>query len=374
MIRVRINRKNLLQCYYFSLNKYIHLGLNFIFDQNKTYDYKLLMAPVNNILIRLPNWLGDMVMATSFVKAVKDYYPEAEIDLIAKQGLESLLDYFPIHHKRFVFSKNEFEGLKGARAFGKRIRKEKKYDLFFCLPDSLSAATMGAAINAKKSIGFKKNVRFLLLTNIYKKQKNLHRVAEYIDLLSQFLKQKIDIPPVVLQASRREISDALVININSEASSRRLPKEKAISIINAIRNNIDNRIVLVASPSESSYVNDVFDLLDNKKNIINFAGQTSLPELVQLFASCRAVLSTDSGPAHLSNALGKKTLVLFGAGNENNTAPFNKEFCKIIRLGKLACEPCVNNACELYGIPECLLQLDENLIVENLKKFYTNEF
>ena len=326
------------------------------------------MTEVKNILIRLPNWLGDMVMATSFVEAVKKNYPEAEVDLIAKQGIDFLLDYFPSHNKRIVFSKKDYEGLKGARAFGKKIRREKKYDLFFCLPDSLSAATMGAAINAKKSIGFKKNIRFLLLTNIYKKHKKLHRVEEYIDLLAQFTKKKIDVPPVYLQTDENKFSNTLIININSEASSRRLPKEKAISIINTIRKNIQHEIVLIGSPAESEFVMEVYQLLDDKKNIANLSGKTSLQELVMLFASCKAVLSTDSGPAHLSNALNKNTLVLFGAGDEFNTAPFNKDFCTVLRLGKLACEPCVNNRCELYGIPECLLQLDEHIITEKIQE------
>ncbi len=343
--------------------------LNYIFDENKNKQVNsFLIMSARNILIRLPNWLGDMVMATSFVQAVKNYYPNAEIDLIAKQGLEYLLDYFPQHNKRIVFSKNEFEGLKGARTFGKGIRKERKYDLFFCLPDSLSAATMGAAINAKKSVGFKKNVRFLLLTNIYKKQKKLHRVEEYIDLLAQFVKEKLPVPDVYLQPKENIWLDALVVNINSEASSRRLPKEKAISIINTIRKNLHHKVILIGSPSEALFVTEVFDLLDSKDNVINLAGKTTLPELVNVFTSCKAVLSTDSGPAHLSNALNKNTLALFGAGNEFNTAPYNKDFCRVIRLGKLACEPCVNNICELYGIPECLLQLEENRIVEELQK------
>lgn len=326
------------------------------------------MTDVKTILIRLPNWLGDMVMATAFVEAVKRYYPNAEIDLIAKQGIDFLLDYFPPHNKGITFSKQEYEGLKGAHAFGEKIREEKKYDLFFCLPDSLSAATMGAAINAMQSVGFKKNVRFLLLTNIYKKNKKLHRVEEYVDLLSQFVKKTIVVPPVCLRSTEKKFLNTLIVNINSEASSRRLPKEKAISIINAIRKRVSNEIILVGSPAELQFVNEVYELLDDKTNISNLAGRTALPELVNLFASCKAVLSTDSGPAHVSNALGKNTLVLFGAGNELNTAPYNKKFCTVLRLGKLACEPCVNNICELYGVPECLLQLDENIIVEKLQK------
>lgn len=326
------------------------------------------MTDVKTIIIRLPNWLGDMVMATAFVEAIKRYYPNAEIDLIAKQGIDFLLDYFPAHNKRIPFFKQEYEGLKGAHAFGEKIREEKKYDLFFCLPDSLSAATMGAAINAKKSIGFKKNVRFLLLTNIYKKNKKLHRVEEYIDLFSQFVEKKIVVPLVCLRSTEKKFSNTLIVNINSEALSRRLPKKKAISIINTIRKSISNEIILIGSPAEEQLVDEVYEMLDDKRNILNLAGKTSLIELVNIFASCKAILSTDSGPAHISNALGKNTLVLFGAGNEFNTAPYNKEFCTVLRLGKLACEPCVNNTCELYGVPECLLQLDENIIVEKLRK------
>ena len=84
---------------------------------------------------------------------------------------------------------------------------------------------------------------------------------------------------------------------------------------------------------------------------------------MQLFARSTAVLTTDSGPAHVANALGVHTVVLFGAGNENNTAPYNKNSLTIIRLGQLPCEPCVSNTCKLYGVPQCLARLDENIIV-----------
>ena len=326
------------------------------------------MPDVKNILIRLPNWLGDMVMATAFIQAVKEEYPQAEIDCIVKKGLDFLLDHFPPHGRRYIFSKKEYKGLKGVRKFGRQIRKEKKYDLFFCLPDSLSSAAMGAAVKAKKSIGFKKNIRFLLFTDTYKKKKNVHRVEEYVDLLEQFLKKKIMTPGVSLSSPAKEKNETLVININSEASSRRLPAEKAVNIINRIRKTINHEIILIGSPEEKTFVDGVYDLLIDKSGVRNLAGTTSLADLVQLFASAKGVLTTDSGPAHVANAVGTKTIVLFGAGNENNTAPYNKSNRVILRLGKLACEPCTDNVCKIYGRPECLLQLDENIIAEQVLK------
>lgn len=324
-----------------------------------------------NILIRLPNWLGDMVMSTAFVQAVKDHFPNANIDLVAKKGIDVLLDHFPAHGQRYVFSKEEFKGLTGARKFGKMIKTKKKYDLFFCLPDSFSSAIMGHAVAAKQRIGFKKELRTVFLTHAYTKKKNIHRVEEYIDLLQQFTKTEIVIPPVKLQSAVAEKKNAVIININSEAVSRRLPKEKAISIITAVRNKINNEIILVGSNKEAAFVDEVFNALPDKTNISNQANKTNLPELVNLFSSSAAVLTTDSGPAHVANALGVYTIILFGAGNENNTAPYNKNNRTIIRLGQLPCEPCVSNTCKVYGVPQCLVRLDENLIVSAVSNVLT---
>lgn len=330
------------------------------------------MLKQQNIIIRLPNWLGDMVMCSSFVQAVAAIYPDAKIDLIAKKGIDFLLDYFPPHDERFIFSKDENPGLKGALAFGKHIRSKKKYDLFFCLPDSFSAAVMAYGSAASKRIGFKNEMRSLLLTNTYSKQTSKHRVEEYNDLLQQFSGKSFVAPPVNLLAASAARQDVLIFNINSEASSRRLPFAKAVSLIATVRKKISNEIVLIGSPKEKDFVTAVFNALPDQTNINNVSGSTNLPDLVTLIASSKAILTTDSGPAHVANALGVYTIVLFGAGNEYNTAPYNKAVCTIIRLGELPCEPCTKNTCRLYDQPKCLEMLDEDFIASTVEKQFYN--
>jgi heptosyltransferase II len=324
------------------------------------------MQNIQKILIRLPNWLGDMVMSTAFVKAVQQQYPQAAIDVIAKKGIDFLLDHFPGHNQRFIFNKEEYPGLTGAYKFGKQIRQQKKYDIFFCLPDSISSAVMAHAIGATKRVGYKKELRSVLLTNAYPKKKNLHRAEEYVDLLQQFLNTSLPTPPVELATEVAERKNILIININSEASSRRLPKEKAVSIISTLRKNITEEIILVGSYKEAAFVEEVYNALENKVNITNNANKTNLPQLITLLRSANVLLTTDSGPAHVANALGTHSIVLFGAGNENNTAPYNKTNRTIIRLGQLPCEPCISNTCKVYGTPECLLRLDENIITQQV--------
>lgn len=321
-----------------------------------------------NILIRLPNWLGDMVMSTAFVQAVKENYPGASVDFIVKKGVDFLLDYFPEHEHRYVFSKEEYKGLAGALKFGKQIKATKKYDLFFCLPDSFSSAMMAYATGAKKRIGFRNEVRSLLLTSTFPKKKNTHRVEEYVNLLQQFLKKEIAVPAVKLTNDIAAKKTALLININSEAASRRLPVAKAVSIIRSLREKLPHDFILLGSPKEKAFVNEVYEQLPSKKNILNIAGMTTLPQLLDTIGSCTVMLTTDSGPAHVANALGTHSIVLFGAGNENNTAPYNKKDRTIIRLGELGCEPCTKNTCKLYDQPKCLTLLDETFITRKVEE------
>jgi lipopolysaccharide heptosyltransferase II len=313
------------------------------------------------ILVRLPNWLGDMVMASGLLQAVEMAYPNALCSVIVKKGIHELSSFFPFVQQVYVFDKEKYKGLTGAYRFGKELKEKESWDLFICLPDSLSSAVMAKATGAKVVVGYKKELRSLFLTLAYKKEKGQHRVLEYISLLEKFTDKKLGIPHVQLHHSFKK-SDHVVVNINSEAASRRLTTTKAVEIINQLSNSINKKIILIGAPKERAFVSAVYEQLKNKDKIENNAGETSLLQLTELLATARIMLSTDSGPAHLANALGTYTVVLFGAGNEHNTAPFNEELRNIIRLGALSCEPCQKNICVRYETPQCLERLSSQLI------------
>jgi len=314
------------------------------------------------ILVRLPNWLGDMVMAAGALQQLPAFFPGAEVCVVAKKGIHELLPFFPSSKHQFVFDKDQYKGPKGLWQFGKKIRRVENFDLFISFPDSFSAALMGFATHAKQRIGYRNEGRNILLTNAYTKPRGLHRVEEYVKLLEAFTGRKAGNVDVRLHHSFHR-QDYLAININSEASSRRLTTAKAVEIISAVRKSFDERIVLIGGPRERDFVEEVFNHLPEKSGIESIAGKTTMKELVQVLASAKLLLTTDSGPAHLANALGTQTVVLFGAGNENNTAPYNKEQLRVIRLGKLSCEPCTKNVCVQFGTPQCLELLETKIIL-----------
>ena len=211
-----------------------------------------------------------------------------------------------------------------------------------------------------------------MLTNSYKKPQNVHRVDEYISLVEQFTNKtishrqvKLDIPsPAQLNKNR------VLINFNSEALSRRMPLDKAKTIISLLTNTfISTTFTFIGSPKEAAFIEQVIEGAENKDRIENFAGKTDLAGLTGLMAASAVVLTTDSGPAHLANSVGAPTIVLFGAGNEYNTAPYNKQNLTVLRYGKLSCEPCVKNTCKLYGIPKCMQLIDELQIINTLSVY-----
>lgn len=319
------------------------------------------------ILVRLPNWLGDMVMSVAALHQLRQCYPDAQISVVVKKGLQELLDFFPPVAQAFVFDKEEYSGAKGLWAFGRKIKAAERFDVFFSLPDSFSSALMGYASGAKKRVGYRKEGRQILLTSAYTKPRGLHRVEEYSKLIEAYTAQKTDLLQVRLQHNFFR-SNHVVVNINSEASSRRLTTAKAVELIAALRQRISNPVLLIGGPSEAGFVAEVLSKLPDKKNIESLAGKTSLTGLCDVLASAQLVLTTDSGPAHLANALGTQTVVLFGAGNENNTAPYNKEAVQTVRLGKLSCEPCTKNVCVQFGTPQCLELLDVKDILSAVDK------
>lgn len=320
------------------------------------------------LLVRLPNWLGDMVMAVGALNELPFLFPGAQVSVIAKQGLQDLLPFFPPLEHRFIFNKAEFKGPRGLWQFGKKIAvATAPFDLFISFPDSFSSALMGYATGAKVRIGYKGEGRNLLLTQSFVKPLNLHRAEEYARLQELFSGKKSRPLNVSLYHTFPK-EDYIAVNINSEAQSRRLTPAKAVQIIDAVQQHFDKRVVLVGGPGEKAFVDAVFDGLKGRDRAENLAGKTSLKGLAQVLASARLTLTTDSGPAHLSNAMGTQTVVLFGAGREANTAPYNKDFVTTLRLGALSCEPCVKNICERFETPQCLERLQVGRILEAMEQ------
>lgn len=311
------------------------------------------------ICVRLPNWLGDTIMSLGFVQFLKDSYPGAKISLITKKGLEGIVSVIPGIEEVIVFSKENYKGLRGVWAFGKMLSAKQKFDLFFILPDSFSSALMAFASGAKQRVGFRKEGRNFLLTHAFNKPKGMHRVEEYASLMQMFQPQiSFPKPEVNLPVhSSTEAVPYIVINANSESITSRIPISKAVQLIHLFQ-SYHLPIKLIGSKKEEAYVSEIYNAVTNKINIEVLVGKTTLFQLTELLHNAKLVVSSDSGPAHIASAVGVPLVVVTGAGDENNTGPYNNKKAIAVRNGTLPCEPCVKNKCKLATLPVCLVELN----------------
>ncbi|MCK5209611.1 MAG: glycosyltransferase family 9 protein [Cyclobacteriaceae bacterium] len=324
------------------------------------------------ILVKLPNKLGDTIMASSFLDAVKNYYPESQLDVIMAKGITDLKFFMPEIDHVYEFSKNEYSGLKGNYKFGRMIARNDQYDLFFCLPFSFSSAISGFFSSSKIKIGYNTEGRGFLFNKAYKLPPNLHVVEDYIGLLEQFLGKKIQFSPPQL-VIKKPIEyplpggEYVVLNVRSGPPSRFIPISKAVEIIVALKEKYPFEIVLTGATFEKDYINEIEDQVKADYPVINLAGKTSIIELGWVLKNAKAMITTDSGNGHFANALGTKTVVLFGAGLQSRCHPYNKKIFRPLQLLEMECVPCRSELCK-YNDNRCLANIENDLILKSMEE------
>lgn len=313
-----------------------------------------------NILVRLPNWLGDVIMSFPFLTALRISYPEAKISLIVKNGLEQVIDILDEDYTIIPFSKKEHKGLFACRTFGKGLAANVDYDYFFSLPDSFSSAWIGYFSGAKKRIGYKAEARSMLLTETYVKDQGSHRAKQYISLLLDYDASEIKFQSVLNPArykKRLGPPKYILFNMNSAAESRTLPSMLTQQVISYLLETFDYTIILSGAASDVERVGEIKAYFSGEDRVEDWSGKTNLKQLFQLAAQANMTFTTDSGIGHISNAFGTKTIVLFGAGNDLITRPYYEDGLSIIRKEGLECAPCVSNQCKKEELL-CLNQLE----------------
>lgn len=327
------------------------------------------------IIVRLPNWLGDIVMSFPFLHALKETYPEAEITAIVKPQYKDLLKLLPFTLNIAEYDKKTSGSL--PHDIHKYCVNQKllfNIDLYFCLPPSFSSAWMGWCFKAKERIGYSGEWRSGLLTIKEKVPENTHRYQEYLHLLemqsgkdfSQYPKIMSRALPTFFQVVEgQEEKKYVVINVNSEASSRRLPKNKWVELLELFENQ---KFVFIGMEQDQERVIEVIEALPPKNEYINLAGKTNILQLAALLSHSQGLVTNDSGPSHLANYLGVSVIVFFGAGKPENTAPVYSKGASLVINQKLSCSPCLKNTCPLNTL-ECLSSIQMGSVMDQMYNF-----
>ena len=193
-----------------------------------------------NILVRLPAKLGDSILAMPFLYALPEQFPGSfYLCQSLQKEFKDLSHFMPMISGYHEFSKKEYSGMKGVRRFGKEIKKQRSYDLFFCLPYSFSSALIGFFAGIKKRVGLNIEHRSILFTHSYKIPPEINFGDEFLYLLEQFTGKKIERHPVYYSFEKKDLVDLpsekyIVLNVNAGEQSRTIPATKAASLIQSM--------------------------------------------------------------------------------------------------------------------------------------------
>ena len=316
---------------------------------------------VNRLLVQAPNWLGDAIMSLPVLKALKDFYPQAEITVMANPRVAPLFTAQPEVSSVFPFP------CKGLDVRSLRSLNEG-FQVAVILPNSFASALSLFLARIPHRWGYAADGRRLLLTMAVvgrRKLRGLHLVYYYLGLLTGLGEFTAFNPPrlMLTQEDLQEAKDLTCGNLQNEdkplvglapgaayGPAKRWPAERFAALGQALQEEFQARLVLLGGPEETPLAQAVSKLLGDK--VLNLTGRTSLRQALGVLAHLKLLITNDSGLMHAAAALGTPLVALFGSTNPRVTGPFSAQ--ATVLYHPLPCSPCRKRTCPAGRDYECL--------------------
>ncbi len=316
------------------------------------------------MVVRIPNWLGDALMATPVYSSLIALQKE-EIFLFGPEPILELLKYFP-EVKLLPYYRGEKEK-------NLRVLKKVKDHAGLLLTNSFSSAWLFFKAGLKERWGYATDLRRCFLTKAIKPpKKKLHQRDYYLYLLEKLglktQKKELELPvgeDVLEKAEdflkREGVKEKYVVFCPGAAygpAKMWFPEYYKVLAKILVKKGYHVVILGVEREKETGEL-----IKNNLKEVFNFCGKTSLPLACGIiyFSSC--VISNDSGLMHLSACLKVPQIAIFGSTDPELTAPLNPR--AVVLKSELECSPCFERKCR-FGHYRCLKEITPELV---LKKF-----
>lgn len=315
---------------------------------------------MRNIIVRMPNWLGDCVMSLPVLEDLHHHKADLEITALCASGVAPLLYNNPCVSNIITFSRPR--GLKQRWQVGKEVvgkLRNKHYDMGVLLPNSFSSAWWFWRGNIARRLGYADKIRSFLLTDpvsFPEERKNQHLVITYKMLLSHLGIPLTDTSPH-LNVTEEELrhgyallskfgitSEHKIIGINSSAAygpAKCWLPERFCALTERLLNDDMVRVIYFGDGSSVKLIDEIIDGLPEDK-VISFAGKTSLREFIALTKLCKVFVTNDSGPMHIAAALKTPLVALFGSTSDVATGPY--QWGEVIHK-RVSCSPCFKRVC-----------------------------
>lgn len=318
------------------------------------------------LLVRLRS-IGDTVLATPSLSALKRFLPHAEIDILVEDWVAPLLADHPSLNRVVVLQR----GSLAARVQVAREIRAAGYDVVYNLHGGTTATLLTRATGARHRVGYA-SYQYASLHNhqapsplLLWEQAKTHSVEQQLALLGWTGVPVTDRPPtelaVTVQASvavnqRLEaagLADRKFALIHPAAAfaTKQWSAENFARVVEFLAER-GLASVAIAGPNESNVLNELTSHCSAR--IVTFS--LSLPEVTALAARSQLFVGNDSGIAHIAAATGTPSVVIFGSSNIAHWRPWNSSAAEVV-FEEMPCQPCHGYFCEKFERPECILRV-----------------
>jgi len=308
------------------------------------------------ILIELPTWLGDCVMATPAIENIVNYYKDVKITFIGSKISIHALKYHPKAQDIEILEKNISDL--------KKIRKNiGPFDVFFSFRSSFRSQLLKLFLRAKEKYQFSKN-----------KYDFGHQVEKYNNFVNDSL--STECKPGNLKIYRRpelqyQKSPRPLVGINpgaSYGSAKRWSPKGYSEVAKVLAKEYD--ILIFGGPNELDIAMEIEDELKQSKisNFQNLAGKTDINKLIDLVSNLSLFITGDSGPMHIAAAFQIPTIAIFGPTRDKETSQWMNARHFIVKKN-LDCQPCMKRTCPL-GHHHCMGLIKPKDVLDAVRSLY----
>ncbi|CAN5343714.1 putative lipopolysaccharide heptosyltransferase III [soil metagenome] len=348
---------------------------------------------VKRVLVVKLRSIGDTVLSTPSLIALRRFLPDAEIDILLEDWVAPLLEGFEAVDKVISVGKGSLERVRVALALRRR-----KYDVAFNLHGGTTATFFTAASLAKHRVGYADYQYSFLYNHLlssasdFWKTEFTHSAEQQLALLG-FVgvpvedrpKTRLDVStsasesllkkfPAETQTQQNEGSTADVsgshdgepfalLHPSSLFTTKQWPTENFARTVEFLAEK-GLKAIAVTSKNEN---NALDDLKRESKVPITTFDDLSLPEITALASKASLFVGNDSGIAHIAAAVQTPSVVIFGSSNRNHWRPWTDAPNEIV-FEEFACQPCPGYVCAEYGEPRCILSVRVESVVAAIER------
>ncbi len=333
----------------------------------------------HNILVIQTAFIGDVILTTPLLQAIKNIHPDAEIDVIVVPNSKNVLENNPNINNIIEYDKRgKDKGFFNFISLAKELRK-RKYKSVIIPHRSMRSAVLALLTGSKTRIGFDKSSGSFLYTNSIAYQSTLHEVERNLNLLQDIDSKIINSsgPRVypdendysVVENHLENLSDtrALVaVAPGSVWNTKKWPQNHYRELVKGLINKNLN-VILIGGPDDKNLCSDIMGNSD-RRNVLNLAGKLSLRQSAAVLTKCKTLVCNDSGTLHLGVAVNTKVIAIFGPTVPAfGFYPYGSGHTVIEHKG-LNCRPCAihgSKKCPI-GTHVCMTELEPQMVLDTL--------